>query len=104
MFIMLMQKIQVIFSKSGLMKYISHLDLLRLFQRAARRANLPVAVSEGFNPHLKIKIARALKLGEESFNEEALFCLNEFVDPRAFKTRLQSELPQGIEIRQAREV
>lgn len=45
------------------MKYISHLDLMRLFTRAMRRADLPLKMTEGFNPHPKFSIQRALKLG-----------------------------------------
>ncbi|MBN1872216.1 MAG: DUF2344 domain-containing protein, partial [Candidatus Omnitrophica bacterium] len=46
--------------KKGTMRFISHLDLLRLFQRAARRARLPLKFSQGFSPHPKIKIEPAL--------------------------------------------
>ncbi len=83
------------------MKYISHLDLMRLFMRAMRRADLPLKISEGFNPHPKLSIARALKLGLESEHEEATVVLKEFVNPKDFKTRLQVQLPQGITIKEA---
>ena len=52
------------------MRFISHLDLMRLFQRALRRVGLSVEITKGFSPHLKISIVRALKLGLESDNEE----------------------------------
>jgi radical SAM-linked protein len=93
--------IQFVFTKQGLMKYISHLDLMRLFMRAMRRADLPLKISEGFNPHPKLSIARALKLGLESEHEEATVVLKEFVKPQDFKTRLQVQLPQGITIKEA---
>ena len=57
---------KTVFSKTGDMRFISHLDLVRLFQRACRRAGLPVAVTKGFSPRLKISILKALKLGVES--------------------------------------
>lgn len=83
----------------GLMKYISHLDLMRLFGRALRRAELPVKATEGFSPHLKLSIKRALKLGLESENEEASVILTELIKPEEFRSRLQEQLPQGIEIK-----
>ncbi len=97
-----MPKVNITFSKKGLMKYISHLDLMRLFMRALRRAELPIKMTEGFSPHPKISIKRALKLGVESDNEEATFTLRELIDPRDFQERLQKQLPQGIFIKEAR--
>ena len=82
------------------MKFISHLDLMRLFMRAVRRAALPIKMTEGFSPHPKISLKRALKLGVESDNEEATFVLREPVNPQEFKQRLQKELPEGIYIRE----
>ena len=83
------------------MKYISHLDLMRLFMRAMRRADLPLKMTEGFNPHPKFSIKRALKLGLESENEEASVVLKEPISPEDFKERLQRQLPEGIEIKDA---
>jgi radical SAM-linked protein len=94
-------RMQFVFAKKGLMKYISHLDLMRLFMRAMRRADLPLKISEGFSPHPKLSIARALKLGLESEHEEAAVVLKEFVKPQDFKTRLQMQLPEGITIKEA---
>ena len=82
------------------MKYISHLDLMRLFIRALRRAGLPLKYTQGFHPHPKFRIKRALKLGMESENEEAEVILNEFLEPEIFKNKLQKELPQGIVIKE----
>jgi len=81
------------------MRYISHLDLMRLFTRAFRRADLPIKMTEGFSPHPKLSIKRALKLGVESENEEASIVLREEVGPEDFKSRLQKQLPEGIEIK-----
>ena len=80
------------------MKYISHLDLLRLFQRASRRAGLPLTLTEGFNPHPKIKIEPALKLGVESSNLMAEIKLNDRFLADEIGERLKGELPKGIEI------
>ncbi len=67
--------------------------------RALRRADLPVKLTQGFNPHPKLSIKRALKLGIESDNEEASVVLKEKIMPEEFKERLQQQLPEGIEIR-----
>lgn len=81
------------------MKYISHLDLMRLFMRSFRRADLPLKLTQGFSPHPKFSIKRALKLGLESDNEEATVVLNEIIDLREFRDRLQRQLPEGIFIK-----
>jgi len=93
-------KINFTFSKKGAMRFISHLDLMRLFMRALRRAELPLKMSEGFNPHPKLSIKRALKLGLESDNEEATIVLKELIKPQDFKERLQKQLPEGIFIKE----
>jgi radical SAM-linked protein len=93
--------VRFVFSKTGIMKYISHLDLMRLFMRGFRRAGFPLKMSEGFSPHPKLSIKRALKLGLESENEEASVILKEQIDPQEFKERLQEQLPEGIIIREA---
>jgi len=80
------------------MKYISHLDLLRLFQRAARRAGLAVEMSKGFSPRMRLSIEPALKLGLESDGLMAKFRLTHPVNPQEFKAQLQAELPSGVEL------
>ena len=96
-----MYKIDFVFSKKGAMKYISHLDLMRLFMRALRRAMLPLKITEGFSPHPKLSMKRALKLGIESDSEEAAVVLKEYIEPEAFRKRLQEQLPKGIEVHAA---
>jgi len=98
---MVNQNLEVVFSKKDAMKFISHLDLLRLFQRAIRRAGLPIAYTCGFSPRPKISFKRALKLGLESDNEEAIFQINGWMNPQEFKSRLQEQLPNGITINTA---
>lgn len=98
-----MYKFGFLFSKKGTMKYISHLDLMRLFVRALRRANFSLKMTEGFSPHPKFSIKRALKLGLESDNEEATVVLKEQINPEEFKERLQKQLPEGINIKEVNE-
>jgi len=93
-----MYRISFSFSKKGAMKYISHLDLMRLLTRALRRADLPLKMTEGFSPHPKLSMARALKLGLESEHEEAAIVLHDAVSLDDFKKRLQEQLPEGITI------
>lgn len=95
-------RISFIFSKTKPISYISHLDLMRLLTRAMRRARIPMKISCGFNPHPKLSIKRALKLGLESEGEEAVIALREFLKPAEFKERLSAELPAGITIKDAR--
>ena len=92
------QKIKVTFFKRGEMKYISHLDLVRLFQRAARRAGLPVTVTRGFTPRLKISITRALKLGAESNGEDAVFSMSKTLPPETFTRAINGKLPPDVQI------
>lgn len=96
-------KIKAIFSKSGDMRFISHLDLMRLFQRALRRADLPAAITKGFSPHLKISIQRALKLGLESDNEELTVCMSKSVKAATFAESLNNNLPDGVRVIKALE-
>lgn len=97
-----MYKVNFIFSKTGPMKYISHLDLMRLFTRAMRRADLPLKMTEGFSPHPKFSIKRALKLGLEAEAEEASVILKEPIRPEEFKEKLQGQLPEGIKVKDAK--
>ena len=97
--VIIMYRINFSFSKKGLMRYISHLDLMRLFTRAMRRAELPLKMSEGFSPHPKLSLKRALKLGVESEHEEASIVLRFPVELDDFKNRLQKKLPEGISLK-----
>lgn len=99
-----MHSIFFTFSKKGYMRYISHLDLMRLFTRAMRRAEIPVKITEGFNPHPKLSIKRALKLGLESDNEEATIALKELISPEEFIGKLNKQLPQGISLSGANQI
>lgn len=92
-------KFRFSFSKIGIIKYISHLDLMRTFTRAFRRANLPLKITQGFNPHPKFSISRALKLGVESGNEEAQVELVKFIRAADFQLTLNQQLPEGIQVR-----
>jgi radical SAM-linked protein len=89
-----------VFSKEKDMVYISHLDLIRLFHRAARRADLPVALTQGFNPRMKIKFDRALKLGVASVSERGEMVLTEERQAEDIQEDLQAALPEGIGLKE----
>lgn len=96
-------KIVSTFQKTGDMRFISHLDLMRLFQRALRRADLPVTITQGFSPHLKISIDRALKLGAQSLDEVLTVHMSKAVEPALFVRLLNKNLPEGVRIAKAEE-
>lgn len=95
---------KAVFSKTGDMALISHLDLMRLFPRALRRADIPVTITKGFSPHLKISIKKALKLGVESESEELEVDLSAPVSPDIFRSKLNENLPEGIRIKNCEEL
>lgn len=88
------------FSKTGPIRYISHLDLTRTFHRALARAEIKLKFSEGFSPHPKFTFALPLSVGMESLCEVADFTLKEGSDltPEEVKLRLAAQMPAGIEI------
>jgi radical SAM-linked protein len=97
----MLYKVTFTFAKREKMRFISHLDLMRLFMRALRRSGMPMKITEGFSPHPRLSLKRALKLGLESDNEEGSIVLKEIVDIKDFKEGLQKQLPGGIEIKSA---
>ena len=93
-----MQKIKVKYKKGEEVKFISHKDLMRAFQRAVRRAGIPIAYSQGFNPHMKISWGQALKVGQASDAEPAELQLDGWMKPQELQQRLNQQLPRGLEI------
>jgi radical SAM-linked protein len=85
-------------TKEGVVRFISHLEYTRALERALRRAKLPTAWSEGFNPHMKLALASALSLGIESLGEYAEVELSEPVDAAAAAAALGAKLPPGIRV------
>ncbi len=95
------QNIRVRFSKQGDIRFTSHHDLMRLFERALRRADLPVAASEGHNPRPRLSFPMALSVGHTGLNEVADVGLSEWVRPEEFRGRLQAQLPPGLKVNAA---
>ena len=102
-----LKKYRIKFSKFDKMIFIGHLDLLTIFQRAIKRANLPIKYSEGFNPHQQVGFACPLSVGlssecefvdiqlkEEFDTVKMVECLNE-VFPRGLRALEAKEIPEG---------
>lgn len=96
-----MQQIVCRFAKGEAVKYISHLDLMRALERGMRRARLPLAYSEGFNPRPRVSYASALSVGHTSDAELMAFDLTDPMDPSAVREALNTALPKGLEILRA---
>ena len=90
---------RLLFEKTGNAIWISHLDLMRLFQRAFKRAGLPLTHTQGYNPRPSVSIALPLSVGVESHCELLEFDLDGVeVEPEEIKARLNQALVEGIRI------
>jgi radical SAM-linked protein len=98
------QRLRIEFAKREALQYISHLDLARAWERAFRRAGLPVAYSQGFNPRPRFQIAAALPVGVTGRAELLDLWLTESLLPEEVLARLQVVLPFGLEVHDTREV
>jgi len=87
---------RLLFSKTGRAKYISHLDLMRTFQRAFARAGIQIKHTEGFNPHPFVSIALPLSVGYSSQCEILEFGLLDGVPAEEVPQRLTAAMPEGI--------
>ncbi|MEG4005217.1 TIGR03960 family B12-binding radical SAM protein [Microcoleus sp. Pol11C1] len=92
------QRVRVWFGKVGDMALVGHLDLIRLFDRVVRRADLPISFTGGFHPNPRISLANALPLGVTSTGEIADFELTESIDIESFREKLAAKLPENIPI------
>ncbi len=95
--VFVLKSIRVLYEKTGLLRFTSHLDMTRFMSRVLRRAELPLWVTEGFNPHIYITFALPLSLGHESLYEIMEFrltredlCVSEILE------RLNAQAPCGI--------
>ena len=91
---------RALFEKAGTARFISHLDLMRLFQRAFKRAGLPLTHTQGFNPRPSVSIALPLSLGAESHCELLDFDLESPVPLENIRNRLNAALIDGIRVRE----
>ncbi|CAN5353816.1 TIGR03936 family radical SAM-associated protein [soil metagenome] len=89
---------RVRFGKTGKLRFISAIDLGRVWERALRKANLPIAYSEGFSPHPKVSFGDALPLGYASVAEFAELTFGGPLDLDVMRTRLNAAFPAGLEV------
>ncbi len=93
-----MQRLRVKFRRGAELKFISHLDLMRLWVRALRRARVPVQYSEGFSPHPRLSLAAPLTVGTTGEAEFMDVTISRPVSPHWFITAVNHQLPPGIEV------
>jgi radical SAM-linked protein len=86
------------FSKHGKVRFVSHRDVARAFERAFRIEQLPLAFTLGFAPRPKVSFGLALSVGHESDAEYLDFELREAIDPEGLPVRLSDALPEGLEV------
>jgi radical SAM-linked protein len=97
-------KLLITFRKAESARWLGHLDILRTFERAIRRAELPIAFSTGFNPRERIAFASALSVGVTGDAELATLEFTESVEPFILVERLNSKLPPGIQLVSAEQI
>lgn len=90
--------IRIRFARGESVKFLSHLDLMKVFERAVRRSGLQVSYSKGFNPHPQMVLGLPLNVGMTSECEHADFQLDVEIEPREFVQRLNDSLPDGIRV------
>ena len=91
-------KIRIKFRKYGNMKFIGHLDVMRYFQKAIRRADIGIRYSEGFSPHQIMSFAAPLGVGIESDGEYLDIDVTPEEDGQRLKERLNAVMAEGFEI------
>ena len=92
------QRLRIRYAKRGRLRFTSHRDFSRAFERAVFRARLPMAYSSGFNPHPRISYAGAAPTGSASEAEYLEIGLAEVTDPAAVQGALAEALPDGLDV------
>lgn len=93
-----MREVRIFFEKKDMAKFISHLDLMRCFSRAVKRAGIDIWYTEGFNPHPFMTFSLPLSLGTESYCESVDIRINDEMPCTEIMQRLNSTLPEGIRV------
>ena len=101
---MVKQRLRLRFEKRGEICLISHHDLMRLLERAVRRAELPVAMTEGFNPRPRFSFPLALAVGVEGLREVVEMDLSDWRHPLEIQRRLNEQFPEGLRITECRAI
>jgi len=96
---MMESRVKIIFSKKGMLRFISHRDLMRMFEKSFRRSGLPVRYSRGFNPRPRFSFPLALSLGVSGLNEVMEVKMSGPVERRSLRDKLKAQLPADLEIK-----
>ncbi len=99
-----MPRYRLTFTKEYPVKYVAHLDMVTTWTRAFRRAGVPLAYSQGFNPRAKIQVAASLPVGTMSRAELMDITLTEPMDPAEILQRVSATLPTGFRLRVVEEI
>jgi radical SAM-linked protein len=92
------QRLRIRYAKRGRLRFTSHRDFSRAFERAVFRARIPMAYSSGFNPHPRISYAGAAPTGSASEAEYLEIALAQVVDPADVQAQLDEALPDGLDV------
>ena len=93
-----MFRLRVRFSRGEELKFISHLDIIRLWVRALRRAQIPLEYTEGFSPHPRISLAVPLSVGVTAENELMDISMTKVISPHWFTDTVNRQLPEGLKV------
>jgi len=93
-----MQRLRLRLGRGEEVKFISHLDIVRFWERAFRRAGIPLAYSQGFTPHPRLSVAAPLAVGVTSEAELMDIWLNRWMPPQSLMMMVKSQLPGGFNI------
>jgi len=93
---------RVEYEKGPAIRYLSHLDMVRLWERMLRRSNLPLQLTQGFNPHLKISLGTVLPVGLWGKREYLDMETEEDISPAELYSRLEEAAPPGIKVRRVK--
>jgi radical SAM-linked protein len=94
----IVQKLRIRYAKRGRLRFTSHRDFARAFERAVRRARVPIAFSSGYSPHPKISYANASPTGAATEAEYLEIGLTRECDPDAVLAELDASLPPGLDV------
>jgi radical SAM-linked protein len=93
-----MSRLQIEFAKEGLSRFISHLELMKTWERSLRRAAVPLAFTAGYNPHPKMSFALPLAVGCEGLRDYLEIVVEAGVDPESMMEALSRSLPEGLRV------
>ena len=94
-------RLRVRYAKADLLRFLSHRELVRVFQRAIARIKAPIAYSQGFHPLPQMAFGPALPVGAEGLNEYVDFFFSEQIEPETFLNQMNATLPANVQVKEA---